>query len=88
MARGIEETLGPRALNRALLERQLLLRRSSLSAAEAIEHLVGLQGQATMPPYFGLFSRLAGFVPDELSDGIRKREVVRLAAAPLHATRG
>jgi hypothetical protein len=34
--------LGTRALNRALLARQLLLRRSALPVAEVVEHLVGL----------------------------------------------
>jgi hypothetical protein len=71
-------TLSRRALGRALLARQLLLRRSELPVTEAVEHLVGLQAQAPAPPYFALWSRLVGFSPDRLSAQITDRSVVRI----------
>ncbi|MFI8437766.1 winged helix DNA-binding domain-containing protein [Streptomyces sp. NPDC079020] len=70
--------LSVRALNRATLERQLLLRRAALSAGDAVAHLVGLQAQNTRPPYFQLFSRLEEFDPAELSALMESREVVRI----------
>src|SRR5918996_5158511 len=70
--------LTPRALNRATLERQLLLRRSPLSAKAAVEHLLGLQAQNVKPPYYALAARLDGFVPAELSGLMADREVVRI----------
>ena len=71
--------LSGRALNRALLARQLLLKRRRLSAASTIERLVGLQAQAPNLPYVGLWSRLQGFTHEELSDLVRTRRAVRIS---------
>jgi hypothetical protein len=65
-------------LNRALLERQLLLRRTDMTLDGAPEHLVGLQAQEPRVPYYALWSRLAAFDPDELGRMLAEREVVRL----------
>ena len=70
--------LSPRALNRATLDRQLLLRRSGLSAKAAVGHLLGLQAQNVKPPYYALAARLDGFAPEELSALMADREVVRI----------
>ncbi|MFE2417337.1 winged helix DNA-binding domain-containing protein [Streptomyces hokutonensis] len=67
-----------RALNRATLDRQLLLRRSPLTATAAVEHLLGLQAQNVKPPYYALASRLDGFTPEALSGPMAEREVVRI----------
>jgi hypothetical protein len=72
------EVLSSRALNRALLERQHLLRRADMPVKDMVEHLVGLQAQEIMPPYYGLWSRLDGFDPNELGRLLEEREVVRL----------
>ncbi|MEU2024538.1 winged helix DNA-binding domain-containing protein [Streptomyces sp. NPDC016469] len=70
--------LTPRALARATLDRQLLLRRTAMSAKDAVTHLVGLQAQNTKPPYYQLLARLQGFRPAELSALMEAREVVRI----------
>ena len=82
------QVLSRRAVNRALLARQLLLERRQLPAdgsaraahvTSTIEHLVGLQAQAPFPPYYGLHSRLDGFRPEDLAELITGRRVVRIA---------
>ncbi|NEA67344.1 winged helix DNA-binding domain-containing protein [Streptomyces sp. SID12488] len=70
--------LGPRALNRATLARQLLLTRSPMSAKDALAHLLGLQAQNVKPPYYALAARLDGFAPEDLSRLMADREAVRI----------
>ncbi|MEU4313179.1 winged helix DNA-binding domain-containing protein [Nocardia sp. NPDC024068] len=73
------QVLSRRALNRATLERQLLLRRSDLPVADAVEHLVGIQAQTPHSWYVGLWSRLAGFVPGRAADLLTDRALIRVA---------
>ncbi|MFJ7069942.1 winged helix DNA-binding domain-containing protein [Streptomyces sp. NPDC101115] len=70
--------LSDRALNRATLDRQLLLRPAPLSAERAVHHLVGLQAQNTKPPYYALAARLDGFEPEDLSRLMEARQVARI----------
>jgi hypothetical protein len=71
--------LSRRALNRATLARQLLLRRSGMSVPEAVEHLVGVQAQTPHTWYVGLWSRLDGFRPEHAGDLLTDRRLVRAA---------
>jgi hypothetical protein len=70
--------LSQRGLNRATLARQYLLERTPARAIDAIEHLGGMQSQAPLAPYLGLWTRLQDFAPDELSALTEERQVVRL----------
>ncbi|MEQ3551390.1 winged helix DNA-binding domain-containing protein [Pseudonocardia nematodicida] len=69
--------LGQRALGRASLARQLLLDRSDAGVEAAVAHLCGLQAQEPQEPFIGLWSRLRGFDPEELSGLLTGRRVVR-----------
>ena len=71
------DRLSPRALNRAALHRQLLLSRAPVTALAAVGRLAGLQAQAPLAPYVGLWTRLAGFRHEELKDLITERAVLR-----------
>ena len=66
------------ALNRALLARQHLLERSAVSPIEMVEHLLGLQAQAPLPPYVGLWCRVDGIRPQDLARLLERGQVVRI----------
>jgi hypothetical protein len=70
--------LSQRGLNRATLARQYLLERAPDRAIDAIEHLAGMQSQAPLAPYVGLWTRLRNFRPGELSALADQRQVVRV----------
>jgi hypothetical protein len=70
--------LGQRALNRALLARQMLLERADRTVPDAVRALYGLQAQAPWSPYTALWSRVAGFDPHELGAMLTDRRAVRI----------
>lgn len=77
-------------LNRTLLERQLLARRESRAVPDVVGRLVALQGQQPNGPYIGLWSRVAGFRTDALSELLHDRSVVRstVMRRTVHLVRG
>ena len=74
------DVLTRRQLNRATLERQLLLERSDVGVVEAVTHLAGLQAQEPPDPTIALWSRLRGFRPDALGRALEDRQVARIVA--------
>jgi hypothetical protein len=69
--------LTQRELNRALLARQLLLRRARLSLPRAVERLGALQAQWPPSPYVALWSRIEGFRQEQLMRALERRTLVK-----------
>jgi hypothetical protein len=81
-----ERILTRRELNRALLARQLLLERSRLPVARAVERMGGIQDQYAPNAYIRLFSCLEGFRRDDLTRALERRTIVQasLMRATIH----
>ncbi|MFI5911472.1 winged helix DNA-binding domain-containing protein [Dactylosporangium sp. NPDC051541] len=69
--------LSARALNRALLARQLLLERVDRPAPAVLEAMGGLQAQYAPSMYIGLWTRIAAFDRASLTRQLERREVVQ-----------
>ena len=72
-----ERVLTARALNRALLARQLLLERADLSIEAALEQVGGLQAQYAPSMYVGLWTRLRSFERESLTRALEAGTVVQ-----------
>ena len=80
------ERLSTRQLNRATLARQFLLGRVRRTTEQVLEQLVGMQSQAPLAPYVGLWTRVIDFRAEELSALMLERRAVRagLMRATIH----
>jgi Winged helix DNA-binding domain len=85
-----EEVLSTRALNRALLARQLLLERSRGPLTRVLERVAGLQTQYAPSAYIALWSRLEGFRRDALTRALHRRRAVQatLMRSTIHVVSG
>lgn len=71
------EVLSQRRLSRALLARQLLLERATLSIPQALERVAGIQNQYAPNAYIRLWSCLEGFERDDLTLAYQRGNVVQ-----------
>jgi hypothetical protein len=76
-ARVADRVLTLRELNRATLQRQLLLERKRLSPKAVIERLVGMQAQWPSAPYVGIWTRTTGFRRETLERELASATVVK-----------
>ncbi|MEV4532719.1 winged helix DNA-binding domain-containing protein [Asanoa sp. NPDC049518] len=83
-------TATARRLNRATLDRQLLLGRQPLRVGEAVRRLLALQAQEPASPYLALWNRVAGLDAAEVDRAFADGTVVRssLMRVTLHAVHG
>ena len=81
-----ERILSPRELNRAVLDRQLLLERSTDPVPAVLERMAGLQAQYAPAIYIGLWSRAHGVERDVVTALLHEREIVQgtLLRATIH----
>src|SRR3954471_20577881 len=70
-------TLSQRQLLLALLDRQLLLRRSGLTITAVLERMGGLQAQYAPSMYVGLWTRMERFSRADLDHVLERRAVVQ-----------
>jgi hypothetical protein len=66
-----------RELNRALLDRQMLLARRRLPVPKALEFLVALQAQYAPSPYIALWSRMDGFGKEKLDRALVRGDAIK-----------
>jgi hypothetical protein len=76
-----------RALNRATLARQLLLRRRRLGVVAAVHRVVALQAQSPASPYIALWNRLRPFDPGALDRAFATHAIIKATQmrSTLHA---
>jgi hypothetical protein len=81
-----ERVLTQQGLNRALLSRQLLLERSTLPIARAVERIGGIQNQYAPNAYIRLASCLERFSRDDLTRALERQTVAQgtLMRATIH----
>jgi hypothetical protein len=82
-----DPTLSQRALNRALLARQVLLERARLSVPDALSRMAGIQNQYAPNAYLRLWSCLEGFRRDDLTRAYEDASAVQgtLMRGTIHA---
>jgi hypothetical protein len=72
-----ERVLSARALNRALLARQLLLERVRLPLPRVLERIAGIQDQYAPNGYLRLWSCVEGFEREHLTRALERRSVIQ-----------